>query len=74
MIGRRERFLDWMTSKDERFYRGFLIIMLAIFGTLTLVWILAAGAFVACVMWWIFYETIIIKSGHRYIPVERKQP
>ncbi len=61
MVSRRDRFVNWLVSRDERFYRAILLSMLGIFAFITYFWMLAAGALVATGMWWIFYETIIIK-------------
>ncbi len=60
---RRERTVNWLVSRDERFYRSFLLGMLAFFAVLTYFWMLAAGALVATGMWWIFYETIVVKRS-----------
>lgn len=67
-----QRFVDWVVGKDERFYRALILIALAFFGVLTIFWMLAAGGLVATFMWWVFYEMVIKKSGHHYIPVQRK--
>jgi len=63
MMWRREKFFDWLVTRDERFYRAFLLAMLGFFAFVTYFWMLAAGALVATLMWWIFYETIIIKRN-----------
>jgi len=60
---RRDRLVDWLISKDERFYRAFLLALLGFFAFITYFWMLAAGALVATLFWWIFYETIIIKRN-----------
>jgi hypothetical protein len=63
MMWRREKFFDWLVTRDERFYRFFLLAMLGFFAFVTYFWMLAAGALAATFMWWIFYETIIIKRN-----------
>jgi hypothetical protein len=63
MMRRREELFDWLAARDERFYRAFLLAMLGLFAFLTYFWMLAAGALVATFMWWILYETMIIKRN-----------
>jgi hypothetical protein len=63
MMRRREKFFDWLITRDERFYRFFLLAMLGFFAFVTYFWMLAAGALMATLMWWIFYETVIIKRN-----------
>jgi hypothetical protein len=63
MMWRREKFFDWLVNRDERFYRFFLLAMLGFFAFVTYFWMLAAGALMATLMWWIFYETVIIKRN-----------
>jgi hypothetical protein len=63
MMWRRDKFFDWLVSKDERFYRAFLLVMLGFFAFVTYFWMLAAGALMATLVWWIFYETIIVKRN-----------
>ena len=63
MMWRREKLFDWLVTRDERFYRAFLLAMLGFFAFLTYFWMLAAGALVATFMWWFFYETIIVKRN-----------
>ena len=63
IMQRRDRFIDWLVIKDERFYRAFLLTLLGFFAILTYFWILAAGAFMSTLMWWFFYETVIIKRN-----------
>jgi hypothetical protein len=61
MMRRREKFFDWLVTRDERFYRAFLLCLIGFFAVLTYFWMLAAGALASAFMWWIFYETIVIK-------------
>lgn len=63
MMWRRDKFYSWLVTKNERFYRFFLLVMLGFFAFLTYFWMLAAGALVATFMWWIFYETVVIKRN-----------
>jgi hypothetical protein len=56
---RRNRFVNWLVTKDERFYRAFLLSLIGFFAVLTYFWMLAAGALASAFMWWVFYETIV---------------